>query len=862
MHEEFFRALDQGGTIITATRRLARSLTYRWHSFQKAQGRSTWSMPDILPLEAFLDRQWRNWVLHGASEGCPRLLERLQEQVIWEQIILESPAGETLLQIQETARAAIEAWRLVQAYRVPMDGRFEATDDWAAFRDWSETFRKRCQANRWMEQARLADYLRERITVREISIHAIVYLVGFDDLTPQQSAFFETLNAREIATHQVAAPAIELCKAAGAEQEIQAAAEWSRRILSEVPDAQIGIVVPDLKRSRIKIERIFGEALDPAGRLRDRERSFHVSLGPVLREYPLVRAALLLLEFGATPLILPQAGVLLRSPFLGGAESEGSSRALLDAKLRKQGAWDITVDGLREAAGSCPILQRLLRRFAGELNHLPEKQSAQEWGRFFSRLLNAVGWPGDRPPNSREYQTLEAWDSLLSSLGTLDLAVGPASFAQALSRLQDIASRAPFQVENEGAQVQIMGMLEATGLNFDHLWIMGLNDETLPAPASPNPFLPISLQREYNLPHSSTERELEFSKNLMRRLVGSAPNAVLSYSERDGDRTLSPSPLVPAGSWVPLGDTTAPTDWITRIQASASMEQIEDDMAPAAATNEMQAGGSSLFKDMAACPFRAFAKHRLHARPLEDRRPGPTYKDRGNAVHKALELIWRELGSHACLTKLNPEQLRDLVASHVRTALKHVGVQPGRALEQRRLENLLAAWLEIEKSRDPFIVSRTEDERCATVNGLQVRTRADRMDELPDGRAIIIDYKTGQLVSNAWDGERPDEPQLPLYCIGGDRPIAGVAFAQIRAGELGFRSLTEKGLSLPVKRSKDGQHTEDFREQVAEWEQVLRSLAGDFLAGLAQVDPKPAACDHCGLTSLCRIRELDNANSR
>ena len=83
--------------------------------------------------------------------------------MIWEQIILESPAGQTLLQVSETARSAMETWKLIQAYRLPVDGRFEATDDGSAFRSWSASFRERCQANRWLEAARLSDFLMDRL---------------------------------------------------------------------------------------------------------------------------------------------------------------------------------------------------------------------------------------------------------------------------------------------------------------------------------------------------------------------------------------------------------------------------------------------------------------------------------------------------------------------------------------------------------------------------------------------------------------------------------------------------------------------------------------------------------------------------
>src|SRR5579871_1476709 len=113
MHERCFRAIESGATVITASRRLARVLMTEFHAQQRAQGRSVWNTPDILPLGGFLARAWNNWVRGGGSAGT--LLDPLQEQVVWEQAIRESPAGDSLLRIPETAQRAMEAWQLVQA---------------------------------------------------------------------------------------------------------------------------------------------------------------------------------------------------------------------------------------------------------------------------------------------------------------------------------------------------------------------------------------------------------------------------------------------------------------------------------------------------------------------------------------------------------------------------------------------------------------------------------------------------------------------------------------------------------------------------------------------------------------------------
>jgi ATP-dependent helicase/nuclease subunit B len=844
MLEDLFRSMEPGATVITGSRRLARVLKQSFHARQREQGRSVWETPDILPYDAFLGRAWRDWVLR--AESCPTLLDALQEQLVWEQVIRESPAGESLLRIPETARGAMEAWQLVQAYRLPVDGRFEGSEDWAAFADWSRAFRKHCQSNNWLERARLADVLAELWKSGEIARLEPLFKAGFAVFSPQEAAFFEALgDAREVKlpTFQ---PAPERRKLRDSTEEIRAAAGWARKILERDPAAQIGVIVPELTSLRSKVERLFRETLDPGGEFDDRERSFHLSLGPALDQYPVVRGALLMLEFAMGGLALPQAGMLLRSPFLGGGQTEWTERALLDVKLRRQGVWKVTADVL-------PFENALPY---GHGSEAAVEQRASEWSRDFSKILEAFGWPGDRALSSREYQVITAWHGMLSSLAALDAVAPPMSFEQALTRLRKIATESTFQIENEGAPVQIMGLLEASGLRFDHLWVMGLHDQALPAPANPNPFLPISLQRERQLPHSSAERELEFANELMERLLGSARELVLSYPETEGDRGLGPSPVA-GGPWLAAAGAPSPENWMDRMRAAPAFEELLDDAGPAV-LEMSQPGGTSLFKDMAACSFRAFAKYRLGAKPLEDTDLGLSYKDRGNAAHKALQFIWEELGSQARLRELPVEELREMLVRNVAAAVGHLGPGIGRNLERQRLEKLLAEWLEIEKSREPFTVRKPEEERVVTIGGVQVRTRADRIDQVASGREIILDYKTGLVKTAGWDGERPDEPQLPLYCATSERPIAGAAFALIRAGELGFKGMTEPGAALPDLKKMSVDRNISFDQLIAQWKRVLERLAAGFLAGQAQVDPKHDACDFCGLRALCRIREFEN----
>jgi probable DNA repair protein len=683
----------------------------------------------------------------------------------------------------------------------------------------------------------------------EVARPIAVFIAGFDEMTPQQAEFLQTLGEWRFVEPPDHSPAPQRSKLRDSSGEIRSAAAWARSLLEADPGTKIGIIVaPDLTRMRPRVDRIFGEVLAGA---------FHLSTGPSLAEYPVVRAALLMLDFAQGRLPLPRAGMLLRSPFLGGSEKEEGKRAQLDARLRKNSVWDVTLPLLLEEAGSCPELQRVLRRVGKQFRKLPPEQPASDWSISIADLLHSFGWPGDRTPGSGEFQTIEAWRGLLSNFASLDLSAPPMNFVQAVDWLHRQASDTRFQLEDHGAPVQAMGMLEAAGLRFDHLWIMGLHDEALPAPANPNAFLPTLLQRQHRLPHSSPEHELEFASKLMDRLIASAPDVVLSYPETDGDRTLTPSPLVSGGLW--LDDIRESGDgWIARMRASAVLDQIADETGPALPERE-STGGSSIFKDMAACPFRAFARYRLGARPLEDADLGLSYRDRGTTVHKALEFIWRELGSRARFMELAPWELESLIAGGADAAVANLGPGIGRNIEKLRLQRLLPKWLDIEKERAEFTIAGIETEREVAIGGLQIKTRADRVDVLPDGRQIILDYKTGVLQPHGWEGERPDEPQLPLYCVASDQSVAGAAFAILRADELGFRGLTASDVSLPQSKTMPIDPPIPFEQQLLEWRRVMENLARDFRGGKAEVDPKrDNSCDDCGLRALCRIREFEN----
>jgi len=868
-------------TVITANLRLARELQQQYDHEQQEAGLSSWPTPSILPLSAWLSEMWREWLFSGKAETTARLLRPAEERAIWEGIIRSMTRNE-LLEIPKTAESALASWNLLCAWNLPLDAtEWRDQEDSETFLDWVEEFRLRCRRNGWLSSAQLPATVVDLIERGQLPVPQQVEFAGFLEPTPTQQELFDSLARRGTDVHQRENPQFPGVPVrlglVDADREVRTAAAWARRILETEPEAadpnfRIGVVVPDLGGRRSQVERIFGETLHPRSRVRqdlDPRRLFNISLGLPASEYPIIGAAFLLLETDPRNIPIENAGRLLRSPFLQGSEEELTSRALLDVELRSKGELVVSLTDIiarargRDATTPCPELASRLLNWREQYKALRTSRMPSDWAPALSGFLQAVGWPGDRGIDSAEYQTLEVWRELLSELARLDGVSGPISLRSAVGRLRQLASARLFQPESDPAPVQILGLLEASGLRFDRLWIMGMHDNAWPAVPSPDPFLPFHLQRRHNLPRCSPDRELEFARTLTARLLSSAPTVVVSHPRREGDSDLRVSPLLTAVPEVDEADLKHPVSasYQEQLLHSSPMETVQDHRAPPCGDVPFKAG-TSLFKLQAACPFRAFAEVRLAAKAPDRPEPGLSALDRGQLVHGILKRVWGQLQSHQALVTISEEELADLVRSRAGAEIQEFSrrrraLRSPRfaAIEQKRMERVIGQWLLLEKQRQPFRMLEQEEGRRVTLGGLQLKIRADRVDQLEDGELVILDYKTGECRPSDWDGSRPDDPQLPIYAATADTPVAGVFFGRLRTGALGFRGLADSEGIVPGVKVPDDQPP--LEETIEEWRKVLDRLGSEFRLGQAIVDPKDPGrtCRYCALPALCRIRQ-------
>ena len=652
--------LEEGGTLVTVNRRLAKYAVDRFSRARAVSGLEAWETPDILPLENWIERCLDDAWVRGDGDTRPVMLSPLQERVLWEQVIAEHLSEKPLLRRRAVAQIVQQAWQLCVAWRIPIgSGTLWGAVDAAAFVSWAEAFMDQCRRNNWLDRPRLADALIDAVAAGEALLPKNLVFSGFDDFSPQLSALVEALASRGVGCFVQAFP-----DRAGKgtrtgypdeQAELEAAAKWARERLLQNPGEHLGVIVNGLGRKRDMVCRVFEEILHPSSLISfesGKTPAFNISMGKPLAAYPLINSALLIFDMVRENPEIQTLSALLLSPFTRGAETELARRARLDGRIRQSKQLRIPmmqvigwVNGMgahgSERFQGCPIMAGSIQAFEAISLDMPERQSAAGWCGIFGRLLDAMGWPGDKSLGSDEYQVLAAFQETLARFGGVGEMASDLTFFEAQDQLRRLLEETLFQPETEDVNLQVMGLLEAAGEAFDAVWISGLTSDVWPVPPAPNPFIPISIQRLYGLPHASATRELGFARKVTRRILASADTVIVSYPLVSGDSPLSPSSLIEHLPVVDAGMVHGEEDidYRAALAASGSLEEFRDEKGPPLEQGETISGGTGVLKLQSACPFSAFARYRLGAEPLVFPDTGLDAADRGILVHQALEAV-------------------------------------------------------------------------------------------------------------------------------------------------------------------------------------------------------------------------------
>ena len=833
----FRDAIEKNQLILTANQRLAAQIQQAWGRSISAKNQ-VWKTPRVMSLEHWLSFCWNELVdqNHDLVNGYAQI-GRLQNIFYWEQAIAKQDDGLD----QSFATMANDCFELCQRWNIEADQIDDQSTAVNKFKRWAKTYQSILDKKQLLTSPSTWSKVAEGFAQHGLNTENSIYLYGFQSIPPLQQRVLEAATS-DIIPIEVMGESASISKYECPEPkvELEIAAKWAAQQLLNDPNQRIGLIIPDLNNRVSETARLINEALAA----NNCSTAVNISAGVKLSETPLLQSALSLLEM--TEYKLPMAHWLgiVNSPYWHFNHLPIQFKVDCELQLRETKKYDLSLDKFTQIIRAQqsklddqdsiqlqlqPLydVQQLIRQTA------KAKKTFAQWAEFFKQFTAQLGWPGLKQPNSLQYQQIQYWEKLLGFFSELDNLAIDISRSKALSYLQKLANEHLFHPQTGDAPLQVLGILEAVGLQFDQLWITGMHSDNFPASGSINPVLSASYQRQHKMPFSVPEKELNIAKNLLSNFAINSNQLYVSYPITDGKTPLEQSPLICHYEQQNLHTIVGDMALYNWLDQPYSCDINIDAGHPYSAPKEPIRGGSSILKNQSTCPFNAFAIHRLWAKEFEQPAIGLEAIDRGSIVHEILYRLWNQWQSSKVFLALNKQQLNDQLSTTIDTVLIEQATKNPillgdnfKQLEKQRLCKLIHQWLEIERQRPPFEVKETEQKKQLSLGELSISLIMDRLDTVED-ETLVIDYKTGSVKSDVWLGDRPEDPQLPLYILASNPQPQGCAFASLKGNEQKFIGISNNHIIKGIKVA------DNWDLQLQDWQQSIDNLAQEFIQGKA-----------------------------
>ncbi len=430
----------------------------------------------------------------------------------------------------------------------------------------------------------------------------------------------------------------------------------------------------------------------------------------------------------------------------------------------------------------------VLDRLAADADGDAKRLWGDEAGRVLATLLDGAAGTGPLAPALRPRDYPAFLDALISG----------------------VAVRRP---PRTAPRVHIYGQLEARLQHMDCVVLGGLNEGGWPAETRTDPWLSRAMRRAIGL--EPPERRIGLAAHDFCQALG-IDKVVLSRAVREGGAPSVASRFLQrlttlAGEAATKAMTARGRRYLDLARA---IDAPEGPLRPAvrpAPTPPLKARPRRLsvtaIEELIRDPYAIYARHVLGLEPLDPVDAMPDFADRGSLVHDALARFtadWRGPFDGAALARLLQigETVFEAIAAFPEL---HALWWP----RFRRLARYVV--LDWEAGRADDVAKRHAEVDGTLVlpgaaDAFRLTARADRIDELADGRLAILDYKTGtpptakQVMSGL-------APQLALEAaiaraggfegVAGGRAIGELAWIAVTGGfPPGYRkSAVDKGES-------------------------------------------------------------------
>ena len=369
-------------------------------------------------------------------------------------------------------------------------------------------------------------------------------------------------------------------------------------------------------------------------------------------------------------------------------------------------------------------------------------------------------------------------------------------------------ARIPFSGMPLGG-VQVMGLLETRGLDFDTVIIPDAAEGILPTATRLDTTIPFSLRTAYHLPTTDLQEQTR-AYNFFR-LMSRAKRVVFLYDSRTGDSSAGePSryvQLLRDVYHVPMYEAEASFP-LTRVEAGGDLiedktlvSRYRDSVSAKTPTEKVKRLSASRMKDFHTCPRRFYYTAIEGIKDDENLSGVLDKRDSGTLFHTAMQLLYKE--SEGEKDGLSRESLSkilegDAIDNAVAESARKLHLETKKSdyndnqLEMTRklVRRMVEADLERVEAGEPITYVGGEIEIETAYEGANFKLIIDRI-EVQDDTVNIIDYKTGADSTECDLSKWTTEPANLSECLKQAKEITGGALqllyycdVMLKTGEL------------------------------------------------------------------------------
>jgi ATP-dependent helicase/nuclease subunit B len=418
-------------------------------------------------------------------------------------------------------------------------------------------------------------------------------------------------------------------------------------------------------------------------------------------------------------------------------------RAVLTANIDKDTKYPARrLDASRGAAVSA-LLDDLEHALAPITALLASKTlTAPDLVAALAAALEALTAGGGLPEGGDEWRR---WVETVSLSGSAGFAFAPIGLDGVLFALM-AGNQVRTRTERR-RDIAIWGQLEARLQHPDLLILGALNEDIWPGPADPGPWLSRGMRLAVGL--EPPERMQGLAAHDFAQALGN-PRVVLAFAERVGSSPALPSRLVQRFEAF-VGQSAAGELRLRGARWLAAADAL--DAAPAAVPARRPLPNPPVkhrprqlsvteIETLMRSPYDVYAKHVLGLKPIDPLGAVPDARERGTVIHAIFASFIEE--GHAIDDPGALEVLKRLA----RTAFASFdAIGERRDIWLRRFDHAAGLFLAYERARHHRVAKRHAELSGSWTLPLRepftLTGRADRIDELTDGKLELIDFKTG-----------------------------------------------------------------------------------------------------------------------